>query len=132
MPFPKGYDQGFGFAATFKVSPDGKLLYVFDQDIVVFDLKDLREVDRIELSKPVHPGASPYRLSANDDPNDDPRFVTSVFTSVDPIVHKETLGCSKARSTDEESRLQTDWPGASDGWLCSFTGQKARLLNDDH
>jgi hypothetical protein len=95
IPFPKGYDQGFGFAATYKVSPDGKLLYVFDQDIVVFDLKDLREVDRIELSKPVHPGASPYRLSANDDPNDDPRYVTSVFTSVDPIVHKETLGVAK-------------------------------------
>jgi hypothetical protein len=95
LPFPKGYDQGFGFAATFKVSPDGKQLFVFDQDIVVFDLNELREVDRIELSKPVHPGASPYRLSANDDPNDDPRYVTSVFTSVDPIVHKETLGIGK-------------------------------------
>lgn len=95
LPFPKGYDQGFGFAATYKVSPDGKLLYVFDRDIVVFDLSDLHQVDRIELSKPPHPGASPYRLAANDDPNDDPRIVTSVFTSVDPIVHKETLGLAR-------------------------------------
>jgi len=95
MPMPKGYDLGFGFGASFKISPDGKLLYVFDQDIVVFNLSDLKQVDRIELAKPVHPGASPYRLTANDDPNDPPGTVTSVFTTVDPIVHKETLGMAR-------------------------------------
>ncbi len=92
MPFPKGYDQGFGFGASYKISPDGKLLYVFDDDVVVFDLSDLHEVDRIALSKPEFPGASPYRLAANDDPNEPPGEVTSVFTSVDPVVHKETIG----------------------------------------
>ena len=92
IPFPKGYDQGFGFAATYKISPDGKLLYVFDDDIVVFELATLKEVDRIPLSTPEYPGASPYRLATNDDPNDDPGKVTTVFTSVDPIVHRETLG----------------------------------------
>ncbi len=95
MPFPKGYDQGFGFAATYKISPDGKLLYVFDDDIVVFDLATMKELDRIALAKPEFPGASPYRLQASDDPNDLPDEVTSIFTSVDPIVHKETLGMAK-------------------------------------
>jgi DNA-binding beta-propeller fold protein YncE len=98
-PFPKGYDQGFGFAATYKISPDGKLLYVFDDDIVVFELATLKEVDRIALAKPEYPGASPYRLQASDDPNDAPDVVTSVFTSVDPIVHKETLGLAKINLT---------------------------------
>jgi DNA-binding beta-propeller fold protein YncE len=92
LPFPKGYDQGFGFAATYKISPDGKLLYVFDDDIVVFNLDHLTEVDRIPLATPEYPGASPYRLAASDDPNDDPSKVTTVFTSIDPIVHRETLG----------------------------------------
>ncbi|MEQ1883484.1 MAG: hypothetical protein ABL967_00355 [Bryobacteraceae bacterium] len=95
IPFPKGYDSGFGFGATYKVSPDGKLLYVFDEDIVSFNLADLKEVDRIPLAKPEYPGASPYRLQAADDPNDEPGTVTTVFTSVDPIVHKETLGLGK-------------------------------------
>ena len=95
MPFPKGYDQGFGFAASYKISPDGKLLYVFDDDIVMFDLATLKQVDRIPLGKPEYPGASPYRLSASDDPNEEPGMVTTVFTSVDPIVHKETLGLGK-------------------------------------
>jgi hypothetical protein len=92
LPFPKGYDDGFGFAATYKISPDGKLLYVFDDDVVIFDLSDLHQVDRIELAKPEFPGASPYRLAAADDPNDAPGEVTNVFTSVDPAVHKETIG----------------------------------------
>ncbi len=92
MPFPKGFDDGFGFAASYKISPDGKLLYVFDDDIIVFDLATLKEVDRIPLAAPEFPGASPYRLTANDDPNEAPDEVTNVFTSVDPIVHKETLG----------------------------------------
>jgi WD40 repeat protein len=55
----------------------------------------MKKVDRIELAKPVHPGASPYRLTASDDPNDPPETVTSVFTTVDPIVHKETLGMAR-------------------------------------
>jgi hypothetical protein len=92
LPFPKGYDQGFGFSATYKISPDGKLLYVFDGDIVVFELATLKEVDRILLNEPEFPGASPYRLTASDDPNEEPGMVTTVFTSVDPIVHKETIG----------------------------------------
>jgi WD40 repeat protein len=92
MAFPKGYDQGFGFQASYKVSPDGKLLYVFDDDIVIFELATMKEIDRIPLAKPEYPGANPYRITASDDPNEDPMVVTSVFTSSDPIVHKETIG----------------------------------------
>jgi DNA-binding beta-propeller fold protein YncE len=91
-PFPKDLDQGFGFDATYKVSPDGKLLYVFEDDTLVFDLETFQQVDRIELAQPPYPGASPYRLAANDDSFDDPNTVTSVFTSVDAVVHKGTLG----------------------------------------
>jgi DNA-binding beta-propeller fold protein YncE len=95
IPFPKEYEDGFGSDATYKISPDGKRLYVFDGDIAVLDIDDLHQVDRIELSKPEYPGASPYRLAASDDPNDAPGIVTNVFTSVDPDVHKETLGLAK-------------------------------------
>jgi DNA-binding beta-propeller fold protein YncE len=90
--FPKDLNRGFGFLSSFKVSPDGKLLYVFDNDIRIFDLATFTQVDSIPLSKPPYPGAAPYRLTVTDDPYDDTTKVTSVFTSVDPIVHKGTLG----------------------------------------
>ena len=91
-PFPQELDQGFGFAATYKVSSDGKLLYVFQDDILVFDLENFKQVDRIPLGQPEYPNATPYRLAANEDVFDGPDEVTSVFTSVDSVVHKGTLG----------------------------------------
>ena len=94
-PFPQEMDQGFGFNATYKVSPDGKLLYIFQDDILVFDLATFKQVDRIALAQPEYPGATPYRLAANEDAFDAPDTVTSVFTAVDDIVHKGTLGLAK-------------------------------------
>jgi DNA-binding beta-propeller fold protein YncE len=92
FPFPKELDQGFGPLVSYKVSPDGKLLYVFGKDVLIYDLATFTQVDKIALSKPPYPGASPLRLTVTDDPYDDTTKVTSVFTSVDPIVHKGTLG----------------------------------------
>src|SRR6266567_9268444 len=94
-PFPKEMNQGFGFNATYKVSADGKRLYVFQENILIFDLDTFKQIDTIELAQPPFPGASPYRLAASDDPFDAPDTVTSVFTSVDSIVHKGTLGLAK-------------------------------------
>ena len=92
FPFPKELDQGFGPLSSFKVSPDGKKLFVFSKDILIFDLATFTQIDKIALSKPPYPGATPLRLTVTDDPYDDATKVTSVFTSVDPIVHKGTLG----------------------------------------
>jgi len=92
FPFPKELGQGFGPLSSFKVSPDGKQLFVFGRDILIFDLATFTQVDKIALSKPSYPGATPLRLTVTDDPYDDSTKVTSVFTSVDPIVHKGTLG----------------------------------------
>jgi hypothetical protein len=92
MDFPKEWDTGFGFQASFKVSPDGKYLWVFDDDISILDLSTFKVVDKIALGKPPYPGASPYRLSPTDMPYDGTNKVTSVFVSIDPIVHKGTLG----------------------------------------
>ena len=91
-PFPKDMNQGFGFNATYKVSADGKRLYVFQENILVFDLDTFKQIDTIELAQPPFPGASPYRLAASEDPFDAPDSVTSVFTAVDPVVHKGTMG----------------------------------------
>ena len=55
-PFPKEMNQGFGFNATYKVSADGKRLYVFQEDILVFDLDSFKQIDRIELAQPPYPG----------------------------------------------------------------------------
>ena len=92
FPFAPDMDQGFGPGVTYKVSPDGKSLYVFDEDVLIYDLATFKMVDRVELSRPDYPGASPYRLTPESDPNLPDNVYTSLFTSVDPVVHKGTLG----------------------------------------
>jgi hypothetical protein len=103
FPFPADLDQGFGFAATYKVSPDGKLLYVFQEDVLIFDLATFKQVDRIEMSQPEYPGASPYRLNPPDDPNNNGNVITALVTTVDPIVHKGTLGLATFDLTTRKS-----------------------------
>jgi len=90
--FPPEMDQGFNAGSVYRISPDGKSLYVFDEDVLIYDLATFKEVDRIEMSQPEYPGASPYRLTPQDDPNAQNNIYTSLFTTVDPVVHKGTLG----------------------------------------
>src|SRR5271154_7135138 len=104
---PPNMDQGFGAGVSYKVSPDGKSLYVFDEDVIIYDLATFKEVDRIEMSRPDYPGASPYRLVAESDPNAPDNVYTSLFTAVDPIVHKGTLGLA---TLDLNSRKSTFVP----------------------
>ena len=105
--FPPDMDQGFGAGVTYKVSPDGKSLYVFDEDVIIYDLATFKEVDRIEMSRPEYPGASPYRLSPESDPNAPDNVYTSLFTAVDPVVHKGTLGLA---TLDLNTRKSTFTP----------------------
>jgi len=97
--FPKEYDQGFGFMASYKVSPDGKLLYVFREDVLIFDLSNFKQVDKIELSKPLYPGMFPIRIGGGDDPNEEPGFVTSVFNATDPVVRRGIFGIARLNLT---------------------------------
>lgn len=121
--FPPEMEQGFGAGVTYKVSPDGKSLYVFDEDLIIYDLATFKEVDRLEMSRPDYPGSSPYRLVAENDPNAADNVYTSLFTSIDPIVHKGTLGLA---TLDLNSRKSTFVPIGVDLPSLGF------LLSPDH
>ncbi|HEX8766396.1 MAG TPA: hypothetical protein VF740_14605 [Candidatus Acidoferrum sp.] len=78
--------------AAIKVSPDGKLLYLFRQSILVFDTKDFHLVKKVDLAKPQGPGLENISLGIIDDPNETPGRVVSVFSAADPYVHREVFG----------------------------------------
>jgi DNA-binding beta-propeller fold protein YncE len=132
--FPKEYDQGFGFLAGYKVSPDGKLLYVFKDDILIFDLSNFKQVDKIELSKPLHPGLFPIIFRADDDPNEEPGFVTSVFNATDPVVRRSIFGIARINLTTKNVDFTPIGPSApmnrflltpdrKKGYTVTFSGQ---------
>jgi WD40 repeat protein len=82
----------FGFHNEIKLSPDGKLLYLFRNNILVFDTATLQLVKKVDLAKPQAPGIENVSLGILEDPNELPDKVTSVFTSSDPYVHREVFG----------------------------------------
>ena len=89
--YPKDEDP-LPARAAMKMSPDGKLLYVFRQSILVFDTTDFHLVKKVDLAKPQGPGLENVSLGIIDDPNEAPGRVVSVFSAEDPYVHREVFG----------------------------------------
>jgi hypothetical protein len=92
IPWPKGEEREF---AGMMFSPDGKFLYLFGDDIIVFDTKDYKEVDKWELSKPYEDGLGRINLNALDNLNEEPGFFTGIFTVQDPVTHRRIMGVAR-------------------------------------
>ena len=92
IPWPKDEEREF---AGFKFSPDGKLLYIFGDDIIVLDTKDYKEVDKWELTKPYEDGLGRVNLGGIDDTNQDPAFYTTIFTVQDSVQNRRIMGIGK-------------------------------------
>ena len=59
IPWPNSEEREF---INIMFSPDGKLLYFFADDVLIYDTNDFKQVDKWELSRPARGGAGPVRL----------------------------------------------------------------------
>jgi DNA-binding beta-propeller fold protein YncE len=63
VPKEVAESPGFDYAgAAFQLSPDGKYLYKFGENISVLQSSDFKEIDKIELAKPEFPGMQNVRF----------------------------------------------------------------------
>ena len=92
IPWPKGEEREF---AGIKFSPDGKLMYMFGPDIVIYDTKDFKEVDKWEISRPLEDGFGRINFGALDDSNEEPGFLTGLFTVQDPVAARRIMGIAR-------------------------------------
>ena len=74
-----------------RFSPDGKLLYVFSHDILVYDTATLRQVQSWDMSLPNEPGLGGFGLESMDEWNDEPGYFTALFTMQDPVARRRLL-----------------------------------------
>ena len=74
-----------------RFSPDGKLLYAFANEIVVYDAASLKKVDAWDLSLPNEPAVGRFDLSSMDETNDEPGYFTALFTLRDPVQRRRML-----------------------------------------
>src|SRR6266850_7000306 len=90
-PFPS--DEGtVSFRSTIKIAPDGKLLYLFRENILAFDTSEFKLLKKIDLAKPQVPDMENLSVNLLDDPNEVPGKITSVFNAADGIIHRRVFG----------------------------------------
>src|SRR5262245_45649344 len=74
IPWPNGDERQ---NANIQFSPDGKLMYLFtDQDALIYETNDFKQVDKWELSRPLEEGFGRLEMGSRDVFNDEPGFYT--------------------------------------------------------
>lgn len=95
VDLPKEDDHPFGRFSGLRVSPDGKFLFVFRENVLIYDTTDFKQVEKIELSKPLYPGMEHVTIGGADDPHEQPGEVFGLFLSSDPVVHRSIFGIAR-------------------------------------
>jgi hypothetical protein len=92
IPWPKGEERE---GASVVFSPDGKLMYLMGEDILIYETEKFTEVDRWELSRPLEAGAGRIQLGPIDPFSDDPGFFTGLFNMQDPVQNRRIMGVGR-------------------------------------
>ncbi|MEO8028758.1 MAG: hypothetical protein ABI823_19915, partial [Bryobacteraceae bacterium] len=92
VDYPKEDANAFARFSNLQVSPDGKFLYQFRDQIYIFDTATFKLVEKIDLAKPTYPGMMNVGFGGSLDSIEEPGFHTSIFNAQDPIVHRRIFG----------------------------------------
>ncbi len=114
--FPKDKKPD-SFGMSFRVSPDGKSLYLFGNSVLIFDTATLKLSKEIDLEKPIYPGMSRVNFIPEIDPHDAPDTVTALFQTEDPYVHRRIFGLASFNlntKTFDFNPIGTTVPGKSE------------------
>jgi hypothetical protein len=92
IPWPKGEErEGVGMM----FSTDGKLMYLFGEDVLIYETDTFTEVDKWEVSRPIEPGAGRVGLGGLDPFSDEPGFFTGLFTMQDTLQNRRIMGIGR-------------------------------------
>jgi DNA-binding beta-propeller fold protein YncE len=83
------------YSLNLRFSPDGKLLYVFSNRILICDASTLQQIDSWDLSLPTQSGFSGLNMGSLDETNDRPGYFTALFTFEDRLEKRRMLGVGR-------------------------------------
>jgi hypothetical protein len=92
IPWPKGEEREF---AQMLFSPDGKFLYFFSEDVLIYETENFTQVDKWELSRPLEEGMGRIDLGALDILNEAPGFFSGIFSVQDPVQNRRIMGVAR-------------------------------------
>lgn len=88
-------ERAGGGRGGYKVSPDGKYLYVFGEKVIIIDLASLKAIERIDLSKPETTGMENGGFGGTLDAIRTPGQYVSLFNAADPYIHNKMFGMAR-------------------------------------
>jgi len=101
IPWPKNQEREF---AGFQFSPDGKYMYLFGDDILVYETEKFTVVDRWMLSQPLQGGMGRFGFGFPESLYEEPGFYTGLFRMTDPVQNRKIMGVARvnlgAKSVD--------------------------------
>jgi hypothetical protein len=77
------------------MSPDGKLLYFFADDVLIYDTTEFKQVDKWELSRPIEEGLGRFDFGPRDVTYEEPGFYSGIFNVQDPVQNRRIMGIAR-------------------------------------
>ena len=101
IPWPNNEEREF---VSIMPSPDGKLLYFFADDVLIYDTTEFKQVDKWELSRPLEEGLARFDFGPRDITYEEPGFYSGIFQMLDPVQNRRLMGIARvnlnAKSVD--------------------------------
>jgi hypothetical protein len=92
IPWPNNEEREF---VSIMMSPDGKLLYFFADDVLIYDTTEFKQVDKWELSRPVEEGLNRFDFGPRDVTYEEPGFYSGIFSVQDPVQNRRIMGVAR-------------------------------------
>lgn len=104
IPWPNNEEREY---INVMMSPDGKYLYFFGDDVHIFDTATFEQVDTWELSRPVEEGLARFDFGPRDVTYEAPGFYSGVFFEKDPVQNRDLMGVARVNLMDKSLEF---WP----------------------
>ena len=118
--------------AGFRLSPDGSLLYVFDEALIALDTETFEEVDRWDISEPLEPGLGPMALPFSQSPyQEDNGVYTGLFRVTDPIQNRRLMGIATVDLNNKEVDFETFGPSEGVSFVLAADGRTGYGLKSE-
>jgi hypothetical protein len=121
IPWPEGEQRE---TANFRYSPDGRLLYLFTDDVIAIDAATFAEVDRWEISEPLEPGLGSLGLPFQPSPYTEEGVYVGLFRVTDPAQNRRMMGIATVHLAEKRVDFFTLGPNQPVSFALAPGGKK--------
>src|SRR3954453_2766126 len=92
IPWPNNEERE---GVNIMLSPDGKLLYFFADDVLIYDTTEFKQIDKWELARPLEEGLGRFDFGPRDVTYEEPGFYSGIFNTQDPVQNRRIMGIAR-------------------------------------